>query len=76
VAAKTLKSIYTRAGPAVALDGAKEWETATFHLRDAAFEGSQNGGADFRFEVLPPELYIRRVTITREQEDGALPVAQ
>jgi hypothetical protein len=67
---RSLRSFYTRAGPAISLDGAKLWETATFHIRDGAFENSQNGGADFRLEVRPPELCVRRVTVTREtQED-------
>jgi len=62
-------SIYTRPSPAIALDGSKEWETAIFHIRDGAFEGSQNGGSDFRLRVSPPQLYVRRVTITREQSE-------
>jgi len=69
VKVKSMRSIYTRAGPSIALDGAKEWETAVFHIRDGAFEGTQNGGADFRLEVAPPELYVRRVTVTREKDD-------
>jgi hypothetical protein len=27
---------------------------------------SQRDGADFRLEVVPPEIYVRRVTVTRE----------
>jgi len=27
---------------------------------------SQRDGADFRLEVVPPELYVRRVTVLRE----------
>ncbi len=42
------------------------WQTAAFHIRDGAFLNSQNGGADFRFEVTPAELYVRRVTVARE----------
>jgi hypothetical protein len=45
----------------------KTWETATFHVRGATFNNSQNGGSDFRFSVNPPELYVRRVTVTRER---------
>jgi len=42
------------------------WSTATFHLTNAVFMNSQKDGADFRLEVVPPELYVRRVTVTRE----------
>ena len=42
------------------------WQTARFHLTDAVFQNSQKGTADFRIEVVPPELYIRRVTLIRE----------
>ncbi len=42
------------------------WQTAAFHVRDGAFLNSQNDGADFRFEVTPAELHVRRVTVTRE----------
>lgn len=41
------------------------WTTATFEITNAVFQNSQNGGADFRFEVAPPEAYVRRVTVTR-----------
>jgi hypothetical protein len=66
---RSLRTFYTRTGPAICLDGAKLWETATFHIRDGAFENSQNGGADFRLEVRPPELGVRRVTVTRESQE-------
>ena len=66
---KSMKTIYTRAGPSISLDGAQEWETATFHIRNAAFDSAQNGGADFRLEVSPPELSIHRVTVTREKDE-------
>jgi hypothetical protein len=42
------------------------WETATFRITDAVFANSQNGGADFRLEFLPPDVFMRRVTLTRE----------
>jgi hypothetical protein len=48
------------------LSGAKEWKTALFYIRNASFANAQNGGADFRFVVSPPELYVRRVTVTRD----------
>jgi len=69
---KTSQSKYTFAGHWLALDGAKEWETAIFHVRDGAFESSENGGADFRLLVRPPELWVRRVTITRETDEADL----
>jgi hypothetical protein len=42
------------------------WSVATFHLTNAIFMNSQKDGADFRLEVVPPDLYVRRVTVTRE----------
>lgn len=41
------------------------WAVATFEITNATFQNSQNDGADFRFEVVPPEAYVRRVTVTR-----------
>jgi len=46
--------------------GSPQWRTASFRIKDAAFLNSQNGGADFRLDVIPPEIYVRRVTLTRE----------
>jgi len=40
------------------------WSTATFHLTNAVFLNSQKDGADFRLEVVPPDIYVRRVTVT------------
>jgi hypothetical protein len=42
------------------------WQTLTFHAKDSSFLNSQNGGADFRLEVNPPHIYVRRVSVTRE----------
>ena len=42
------------------------WSVATFHLTNAVFMNSQRDGADFRLEVVPPEIHVRRVTVTRE----------
>ena len=42
------------------------WQTVAFRVADGAFGNSQNGGADFRFEITPPEIYVRRVRVTRE----------
>ena len=43
------------------------WQTVTFHVTNAAFLNRQNGGADFRFEFGPPEVYVRRVSVIREK---------
>lgn len=51
---------FTRVTPA------NGWQTATFLIRDGVFMNSQNGGADFRLEVTPPDIFVRRVTIIRE----------
>ncbi|MDB6031490.1 MAG: hypothetical protein JWM16_1828 [Verrucomicrobiales bacterium] len=48
------------------------WSTATFHLTNGVFANSQRDGADFRLEVLPPEIYLRRVTVTREDAAPAI----
>lgn len=43
------------------------WAVATFHVTNALFQNGQNGHADFRIEAaVPPELHVRRVTLTRE----------
>ncbi len=42
------------------------WNVATFHITNAVFLNSQRDGADFRIEVVPPDLHVRRITITRE----------
>ena len=42
-----------------------QWQTVTFDVTDGVFMNSQNGGADFRFELSPPEIYVRRVTVAR-----------
>ena len=65
-ATKSLSSTFRDAGATVHLKGLKQWQTAVFHLRGAAFQNSQNGHADFRIWTHPPELYVRRVTVSRE----------
>jgi hypothetical protein len=45
-----------------------DWQTAVFHLTEPAFMNSQNGQADFRLDASPPEIYVRRVTMVRENE--------
>jgi hypothetical protein len=56
---------YTPLDQTVQLAGSRMWQTATFHIRNATFKNGQNSGADFRFSVSPPELYVRRVAVTR-----------
>jgi len=50
-----------------------QWQTATFFAKDGVFMNSQNGGADFRLEVTPPEIYVRRVTVARQAVQPPLP---
>ena len=56
---------YADVGTTISLWDTKEWKTATFRVRNASFKNSQNSGSDFRFVVQPPDLYVRRVTVTR-----------
>ena len=42
------------------------WAVATFHITNAVFRNSQKSKADFRIEVVPPDIYLRRVTVTKE----------
>src|SRR5262249_6713451 len=42
------------------------WLKATFHVRNASFQNTQRGGGDFRLWASPPELCVRRVTVTQE----------
>ena len=51
-----------------------EWRTASFQVTDGVFMNSENGGADFRMEIFPPEIYVRRVSVARE--GGKPPVPQ
>lgn len=57
---------YKSANRTVRLNGSNKWQVATFQIRDAAFINSQNGRSDFRISVRPPEIYVRRVTVTRD----------
>lgn len=61
----SLGSRYRSVGKTVMLSGANKWLTTTFFLRNAAFKNAQNGQSDFRIYVRPPDLYVRRVTVTR-----------
>jgi len=71
--ARTLSSRYRSGGKTVPLTGANKWVTATFFLRNATFRNSQNGQSDFRIYVRPPDLYVRRVAVTRLDERGSSP---
>jgi hypothetical protein len=42
------------------------WSVATFHITNGVFMNMERNGADFRIEVVPPEIYVRRVTVARE----------
>jgi hypothetical protein len=64
---------FIQAHPVVRLRGSGAWRKVSFRLKDAAFANSQNGGADFRLWVSPPELYVRRVTVTREDAENPDP---
>jgi hypothetical protein len=46
--------------------GSNGWQTVAFHVTEPSFLNSQMGGADFRLDVNPPEIYVSRVTLKRE----------
>ncbi len=56
--------------PNVPLNGSGQWLKATFHIRDGTFQNAQNSRSDFRLVASPPELSVRRVTVTLEPEQG------
>jgi len=47
------------------LTGSKQWRTVTFEIHDATFKNSQNSHSDFRLCMKPPQICVRRVTVTR-----------
>jgi len=60
--------------PNVPLRGSKKWMKGTFRIRGGGFRNSQNAGSDFRLWASPPELLIRRVTVTLDPpKEGAWP---
>jgi hypothetical protein len=63
---------YKAAGEILNVTEVGSWQTATFHVSEPAFMNSQIGGADFRLDVNPPEIYVRRVTMTRVNEPNPL----
>jgi len=58
-------SAYVQAG-GKQLEKSTNWQTVVFHVRNATFANSQNGDADFRIFVRPPQIFIRRVTLIRQ----------
>ena len=60
------KGAYTPVRTAVRMTDSKQWKTAEFDLRGARFWNSENGAADFRLDVLDPDICIRRVALVRE----------
>lgn len=56
---------YVSSGSPVRMAGSKRWQMAAFRVHNASFSNAQNGKSDFRFRVSPPELYLRRVVVTR-----------
>jgi hypothetical protein len=63
---------YKPAGEILNVTEVGSWQTATFHVSEPAFMNSQIGGADFRLDVNPPEIYVRRVAMTRVNEPNPL----
>ncbi len=66
--AAPVKGAYAPAYPAgtstpVTVTSAGQYQTATFDLANALFQGAQNGGADFRIAVQKPGLAISSVTV-------------
>jgi hypothetical protein len=58
------KSPYVACAKDVILKPSEQWEQAEFRVRNARFENSQNGKADFRLIVLASELTVRRVSVS------------
>ncbi len=63
----TTEGAYKRALRVVQLQQLKQWRTETFLLTDARFENRENGRSDFRLRVEKPQLYIKRVTVSRAE---------
>jgi len=60
--------IYRDAIHPVRMTESGTWQTNTFYTKNAGFGNMQNAGADFRIWAKAPELYVRRVTVTREMQ--------
>lgn len=59
---------YTPVRKAVPMTNARQWKTAEFDLRGARFLNSENGQADFRLDILGPDICIRRVALIRTRD--------
>lgn len=57
---------YTWGGKRIEMTGARQWKTAEFDLRGARFLNSENNEADFRLDVLDPDICVRRVALLRQ----------
>jgi hypothetical protein len=57
---------YTLGGKRVNMTGAQQWKTAEFDLAGARFLNSENNEADFRLDLLNPDICVRRVALLRE----------
>lgn len=58
---------YREANTPIQLSGSNTWQKATFRTKgDAVFDNRQNGRSDFRIWANTPLLYVRQVTVTRE----------
>jgi hypothetical protein len=68
-----VNSAYRPHLPTVPLKGSQKWLKATFHLKEASFQNSQNGNCDFRLWASPPELCVKQVTVTRQTSEPAPP---
>lgn len=62
------RRLYKPAGEVLQVPSSASWQSAVFHVAEPAFMNSLHGGADFRLDVSPPEIYVRRVTMTRMSE--------
>lgn len=56
---------YTHSPTQIILDKPGRWTVAEFEMPNGRFENHQNGEGDFRIRVQRPNLYVRRVTLTR-----------
>lgn len=66
----TGKKAYVASGQAVTLRNSQSWATASFQLPGATFRHAQNSGADFRLNVKPADLFVRRVILKRASKNS------
>lgn len=67
----TTHGAYTQAPRTVQLRQQKKWRTESFLLPEGRFENRENGRSDFRLLLSKPELYVRRVTVSRDASPDA-----